>query len=52
LYTYDSVLFDVHPDEIDTITNHLIPYCIDLTKFPVKVKRGLNYKNMAVCEPG
>lgn len=51
LYTYDSVLFDVHPDEVDTIINHLIPCCIDLTKFPVKVKKGLNYKNMAVCEP-
>ena len=48
LYTYDSVLFDIHPDELDTIANHLIPKCIDLDKFPVKIKKGLNYKNMTV----
>lgn len=46
LYTYDSILFDVHPDELDTITNHLIPCCINTDAFPVKLKKGLNYKNM------
>ena len=49
LYTYDSILFDVHPDEMQTITDHLIPCCIDTDAFPVKLKRGLNYKNMTLC---
>lgn len=49
LYTYDSILFDVHPEEMHTIIDQLIPYCIDLEKFPVKLKKGLNYKNMTVC---
>jgi len=46
LYTYDSILFDVHPDELDTIIGHLIPSCIDTNVFPIKLKKGLNYKNM------
>lgn len=46
LYTYDSILFDVHPDELDTIIDHLIPCCVDTEAFPVKLKKGLNYKNM------
>ena len=49
LYTYDSILFDVHPDEMQTIIDHLIPCCIDTDAFPVKLKRGLNYKNMTLC---
>ena len=49
LYTYDSILFDVHPDEMQTIIDHLIPSCIDTDAFPVKLKRGLNYKNMTLC---
>jgi hypothetical protein len=50
LYTYDSILFDVHPDELDTIVTHLIPSCIDTDAFPIKLKKGLNYKNMTPLE--
>jgi hypothetical protein len=49
LYTYDSILFDVHPAELDTVINHLIPCCIDIDAFPVKLKKGINYKDMAFC---
>jgi len=49
LYTYDSILFDVCPDEIDAIINQLIPSCIDIDAFPIKLKKGLNYKNMTLC---
>jgi hypothetical protein len=49
LYTYDSILFDVCPDEIHTIINQLIPSCINTDAFPVKLKKGLNYKNMTLC---
>ena len=34
LYTYDSILFDVHPEEMHTIIDQLIPYCIDLMEGP------------------
>lgn len=50
LYTYDSILFDVHPDELDTIVSHLIPSCIDTDAFPIKLKKGLNYKNITPLE--
>lgn len=49
LYTYDSILFDVHPDEMRIIVDHLIPCCIDTDAFPVKLKQGLDYKNMTLC---
>lgn len=47
LYTYDSILFDVTPGELDVITKALIPNCIDTDAFPVKLKGGLNYKNLS-----
>ena len=50
LYTYDSILFDVHPDEFDTIVKGMIPNCIDTDAFPIKFKKGLDYKNMTPFE--
>ncbi len=46
LYTYDSILFDVHKSELNTITNTMLPLCIDLSKFPIKLKSGKTYKNL------
>jgi hypothetical protein len=46
LYTYDSILFDVPKDELEFLINDIIPKCIDLKKYPIKVKIGNNYKNM------
>lgn len=48
LYTYDSVLFDVPPEEHDYLLNIVIPKSIDLTKFPIKIKQGKTYRNMQV----
>jgi len=50
LYTYDSILFDVHPDEFNTIVTQMLPSCIDTDAFPIKLKKGLNYKNMTPFE--
>ena len=49
LYTYDSVLFDVHKDHKDLLTKEIIPASIDLYKFPIKVKEGNNYANLDFC---
>jgi len=49
LYTYDSVLFDVHKDHKDLLTKEIIPASIDLYKFPIKVKQGNNYANLDFC---
>lgn len=46
LYTYDSILFDVPKDELEFLINDIIPKCIDLKKYPIKIKTGNNYKNM------
>lgn len=46
LYTYDSMLFDVHAEEFSTLVDVIIPSCIDLKKYPIKVKVGDNYKNL------
>ena len=43
LYTYDALLFDIHPNEIKllkTIKEHMI--------YPVKCKTGHNYNKMEV----
>ena len=43
LYTYDALLFDLHPKEIsllNKIKNHMI--------YPVKCKTGRNYNKMKV----
>ena len=49
LYTYDSVLFDVHKDHKDLLTKEIIPASIDLYKFPIKIKTGNNYGNLDFC---
>ena len=41
LYTYDSLLFDIHPQEI-----HILKSIKDMMLFPVKCKTGHNYNNM------
>lgn len=47
LYTYDSILFDVPLSEFELLTKQMIPHCIDTEQFPVKLKRGNNYKNIS-----
>ena len=49
LYTYDSVLFDVHKDHKNLLMYEIIPASIDLYKFPVKMKSGNNYANLDFC---
>lgn len=49
LYTYDSVLFDVHKDHKNLLMYEIIPSTIDLYKFPVKMKSGNNYANLDFC---
>jgi len=41
LYTYDALLFDVHPSEANILTE-----ISKLMKFPVKCKTGRDYKNI------
>jgi len=48
LYTYDSILFDVPHDELQKLLSEIIPQCIDLEKFPIKIKYGSNLKNLSV----
>lgn len=48
LYTYDSILFDVESSELEYLISKVIPQSIDLDKFPIKVKKGTTYKNLAV----
>lgn len=48
LYTYDSILFDVHKSELNNLVNNILPKVIDYNLFPVKIKTGSNYKNLAV----
>lgn len=49
LYTYDSILFDVHREEQEHLLESILPSCIDYNKFPVKIKAGTAYKNLQVC---
>ena len=49
LYTYDSVLFDIHKDEHNLVVNEVIPALIDLQRFPIKIKGGNNYANLTFC---
>lgn len=49
LYTYDSVLFDIHKDEHNLVVNEVIPASIDLQRFPIKIKGGNNYANLTFC---
>jgi hypothetical protein len=46
LYTYDSILFDVPQNELEDLIHNIIPKCVDLKKYPIKVKTGKCYKNM------
>lgn len=48
LYTYDSILFDVPHTELHKLLSEIIPQCIDLDKFPIKIKYGSTYKNLGV----
>ena len=41
LYTYDALLFDIHPNEIS-----LLNTIKELMIYPVKCKTGHNYNNM------
>ena len=45
LYTYDSILFDVLDDEIDTFPKK-VKEIIEFGGYPVKVEVGDDYKNM------
>jgi hypothetical protein len=49
LYTYDSILFDVCVDEQQQLVEQVLPSCIDYDRFPVKLKSGTVYKDIAVC---
>lgn len=46
LYTYDAILFDVQNEERDYLLKEVIPSCIDLQKFPIKIKEGSTYKTL------
>jgi hypothetical protein len=49
LYTYDSILFDMHKeDKLDTIKK--LKFIMERDKFPVKVYIGKNYKDMRHIE--
>jgi hypothetical protein len=45
LYTYDSILFDVSDDEIDTFPKK-VKEIMEFGGYPVKVEVGDDYKNM------
>lgn len=49
LYTYDSILFDIPLNEQSELVNDILPACVDLNRFPVKIKSGAIYKDIAVC---
>jgi len=49
LYTYDSILFDVHKEDQQYLVEQVLPSCIDYHKFPVKIKSGSVYKDLMVC---
>jgi len=51
LYTYDSILFDVPRQELPELVGKILPQCIDLQTFPIKVKTGENYGSMEVYNP-
>ena len=41
LYTYDALLFDIHPNEVS-----ILKTIKDLMIYPVKCKTGHNYNKM------
>lgn len=45
LYTYDSYLFDIHPDEIDVLKD--LKILIEGNSFPTKVEWGDRYSNLS-----
>jgi len=44
LYTYDSYLLDIHPDELSVISD--LKILIEGNGFPTKVEAGIRYSNM------
>lgn len=46
LYTYDSILFDVHPDEIVKLIPKITEIMEINSKFPIKISYGKNYHEM------
>lgn len=49
LYTYDSILFDIHKDDGMKTIKKIMKIMVD-DKFPVKVYIGKNYANMSKIE--
>lgn len=45
LYTYDSFLFDIHPDELETLPKRIYD-CLTKNKMHVKTHSGVNYNHM------
>ncbi len=44
LYTYDSILFDVHPDDENDILE--VKKVMEMDGFPTELEIGVNYGNM------
>jgi len=47
LYTYDALLFDVHPAERDDIIR-IVKGVLEPPCFPVRIYEGTNYSNLEV----
>lgn len=46
LYTYDSILLDIHPDEGYNYIEKIVGVLTDDGQYPIKMKIGDNYKDM------
>ncbi len=46
LYTYDSLLIDVVLDQVQRLVSDVIPKCVDLEQFPIKINIGNSYDSM------
>lgn len=46
LYTYDSILFDIHNDELELIKKEVVPIMKDGNRFPVKYYEGKSYADL------
>ena len=44
LYTYDSILFDIHPDDSKIL--YQIKEIMEFGGYPVELEAGINYKDM------
>lgn len=47
IYTYDSILFDVHIDELDTIKKDVVEIMMDGNRFPIKCYVGKSYAHLS-----